>query len=196
MGNTKNFLENYECKGNTLKIVKFPHTVLAQKAQEVTVFDDSLVELCRDMLFTMYHAPGVGLAAPQVGKSIRLFVMDAEFEREKVIMPDDSEVYRLSNFHPQVLINPILKDMEGSIIGQEGCLSVPGIQEDVERYEKLTVEYQDMFGEHHVMEASEYLAIVIQHEYDHLDGLVFLDRLNFFKKKMLKKQLMKKGKKA
>ena len=190
-----NFLDNYELSGNKLPIFTYPAPVLKKVATPVTEFNDELRTLVKDMLFTMYHAPGIGLAAPQVGVSQRFFVLDIWFERDKVTLADGTEEYRLSDFKPMVFINPVFKNKTGEIIHEEGCLSVPGVYEDVKRAEFVTVEYQDMFGNHHTLEADELLSVCLQHENDHLDGIVFIDRLSFLKKQLIEKKFLKKQKK-
>ncbi len=191
----ENFLENYKLEGNILPIFKYPAPVLKQVAKPVTEFNDELRTLIKDMLYTMYNAPGIGLAAPQVGHSIRLFVLDIWFDREEVTRPNGKTDYELSNFDPMVFINPVFKNKEGSIIHEEGCLSVPGVYEDVKRAEKVTVEYQDMYGNHLSLDADELFAICLQHENDHLDGIVFIERLSPLKKQLVEKKFLKSQKK-
>lgn len=191
----KNFLENYTLEGELLPIFTYPAPVLKQVAKPVTEFNDELQALVKNMLFTMYHAPGIGLAAPQVGVSLRFFVLDIWFDREKVTLADGSEEYRLSEFNPMVFCNPVFKNKKGEIIHEEGCLSVPGIYEDVKRAEFVTVEYQDMFGNHQTLEADELLSVCLQHENDHLDGIVFIERLSMLKRQLLEKKFLKAQKK-
>lgn len=186
-----NFLENYKLEGEKLNIFTYPAPILKKIAKPVTEFDAELHLLVKNMLFTMYHAPGIGLAAPQVGASIRMFVLDIWYDREKFTLADGSEEYRLSEFAPMVFINPVFKNKSGEIIHEEGCLSVPGIYEDVKRAELVTIEFQDMFGEHHELEADELLSVCLQHENDHLDGIVFIERLSFLKKQLLEKKFLK-----
>jgi peptide deformylase len=187
----KNFLENYQLEGKKLAIHTYPAPILKQIAKPVTEFNSELHELVKNMLFTMYNAPGIGLAAPQVGASIRMFVLDIWFDREKVTLADGSVEYRLSEFAPMVFCNPIFKNKSGEVIHEEGCLSVPGIYEDVKRSEFVTVEFQDMFGEQLTIEADELLSVCLQHENDHLDGIVFIERLSFLKKNLLEKKFLK-----
>lgn len=187
-------LENYELSGTLLNIHTYPDPVLTKIAQKVEKFDEELKTLCLNMLYTMYHAPGIGLAAPQVGISQRIFVIDVEYDREET--SEDSGEYTLSNFKPLIFINPIIKDSSGEKTYQEGCLSLPGVYEDVKRFDEITVEYQDTDGNTHEISATELLCICIQHENDHLEGIVFLDRLsplkkNFFKKKLIKAKKQK-----
>ncbi len=177
--------------GELLPIHTYPDPILAQVAKPVTRFDQGLEKLVRDMLFTMYHAPGVGLAAPQVGLSIRLFVIDVDFEREEITRPDGSEEMEFSGLRPMVFINPKITRKEGEAIGKEGCLSVPDVYEEIKRAEKVFVEYQDLKGNPCSLEADELLAICLQHENDHLDGVVLIDRLSPLKKKFFKNKLIK-----
>ena len=189
-----NFLENYELVGTKLPIFTYPAPILKKVAAPVTEFNDELRALIKDMLFTMYHAPGIGLAAPQVGVSQRLFVMDIGFEREKITLPDGSTEFRYSDFQPMAIINPVFKNKTGEIIHEEGCLSVPGVYEDVKRAEFVTVDYQDMFGNPQSLDADELLSVCLQHENDHLDGIVFIERLSFLKKQLIEKKFLKKQK--
>ena len=191
-----NFLENYVLQGKILAIEKYPSPILKKVAKPVTEFNNELHELIKNMLFTMYNAPGIGLAAPQVGHSIRMFVLDIWYDREKVTLADGSEEYRLSEFAPMVFINPIFKSKSGEIIHEEGCLSVPGVYEDVKRAEFVTVEFQDIYGEFHEIEADELLSVCLQHENDHLDGVVFIERLSFLKKQLLEKKFLKQKQKS
>jgi peptide deformylase len=186
-----NFLENYKLEGEILSIHTYPAPVLKQIAKQVTQFNEEFHTIVKNMLFTMYHAPGIGLAAPQVGVSLRFFVLDIWYDREKVTLADGTIEYRLSEFAPMVFCNPTFKNKSGEIIHEEGCLSVPGIFEDVKRSEFLTVEYQDIFGKHHELEADELLSVCLQHENDHLDGIIFLERLSLLKKNLIEKKLLK-----
>lgn len=187
---------NQEQKGELLNIHTYPDPVLVKKAIPVTDFNQELKTLCENMLFTMYQAPGIGLAAPQVGQSIRLFVLDIDYKREPVVLADGSEDHKLSDFNPKVFINPVLKNGAGEIIYQEGCLSVPGVYEDVTRLETITIEYQDTEGKHHSLNAEGLMAICIQHEFDHLEGIVFIEKLSPFKKNFIKKKLIKNKQKS
>ncbi len=180
--------------GEKLKIFTYPAPVLKQIAGPVTAFDEELKTLCLNMLHTMYHAPGIGLAAPQIGKSLRLFVMDIDFEREEITNARGEETYEYSALNPMVFINPILTNPVGTKNYEEGCLSVPGIYEEVKRAESITVNYQDWFGNHHQLEANDLLSVCLQHENDHLDGIVFLERLSLLKKNLLTKKFLKQKK--
>lgn len=184
-------LENYELRGEKLQIYTYPEPVLSKKAIEVTEFTPQLEKLVEDMLFTMYHAPGIGLAAPQVGESIRLFVLDVDYDRETVTNADGKDEIRMSGFNPMVFINPIITGTAGTTTYEEGCLSLPGIYEEVKRHKEVHVKFQDLKGNFHEMTFDDMLAICIQHENDHLEGIVFIERLSNLKKNFYKKKLAK-----
>lgn len=139
----------------TIAVVGNP--LLREKAATVNKFDKKLGYLLRDMAETMYKADGVGIAAPQVNVSKRLVVID----------PGDG----LREF-----VNPVLSNLQGSAVNIEGCLSVPTYEGEVERATNVTVSYQDRKGQEHVLEAEGLLAIALQHEVDHLDGILFIDK--------------------
>lgn len=187
-------LENYQLGGELLPIHTYPDPVLTTVAEDVNEFNQELKDLCINMLYTMYQAPGIGLAGPQIGISKRIFVIDVDYDREET--EEDSGEYLLSNFNPRIFINPIIRDKEGEISYQEGCLSLPGIYEDVKRFENIVVDYKDTNGNAQTIEASDLLSICIQHENDHLDGIVFIDRLSNLKKSFFKKKLIKAKKQA
>lgn len=186
-------LENYQLVGEELRIHTYPDPVLSQKAVPVTEFNQELKDLVKDMLFTMYHAPGIGLAAPQIGKSIRVFVLDVDYDREVITNAEGKEEVRMSGFGPMVFINPVITGTAGTTTFEEGCLSVPGVYEEVKRHKAIHVKYHDLDGKECEIEADDMLSICIQHENDHLDGIVFIERLsnlkkNFYKKKMVKEK--------
>jgi len=185
------YLTDYTLKGTYLDILVYPNPILRQIAEPVESFDSELEELCMNMLFTMYKTPGIGLAAPQVGVSQRVIVMDVNYSREKSQTNDD---YIYSNFQPLIFINPVFKDKEGTQIYKEGCLSLPGVFEDIERAKSVTIEYQDLTGAQKILQADELLSICIQHEHDHLEGKVFLDYLSKLKHSFYQKKLMKEKK--
>ncbi len=160
-----------------LPILTFPNPVLRQKAINVTSFDEDLQNTINDMIETMYDAPGVGLAAPQVGKSIRLIVVDiSKEEGEKKSM---------------VMINPEITEKEGSQVDEEGCLSLIDLTASVKRNKKITVSYQDAEGNPQEISTEDRFAIVLQHEIDHLDGILFLDHLSTLKRALYKKKIKK-----
>lgn len=153
--------------------------VLRREASEIDAFDDSLQGLVRDMFETMYHAEGVGLAGPQVGISSRILVIDSRNE-------DDPPAGRFA------LVNPrIVEASRATERGTEGCLSIPGVDELVERALVVVVEAQDPSGAPVRIEAEGFLARVLQHEIDHLDGVLFIDRLSPLKREFLLKRYRK-----
>ncbi len=159
------------------EILKYPNPVLRKKADKVTEFDESLQELVADMTETMYDAPGVGLAAPQIGVSLQLVIMDVTEHEE------DAELI--------VLINPEISEGEGSAVEEEGCLSVVDLTAKVKRFTKIRVKAQDMEGNHLDFIAEDWYARVIQHETDHLNGTLFIDHLSSLKRSMYKKKRKK-----
>lgn len=165
-------------------IVAFGDPVLKAKGKEIPQDFPDLPKLIDDMFETMYNAHGVGLAAPQIGKSIRLFVIDsAPFE-------EDEEKKKVSV--KKAFINPqIIKEEGDEWAFEEGCLSIPGIREDVYRHERLTIRYQDLEWQEHEEVFDGIVARVIQHEYDHIEGILFTDHLSGLKKRLLKGKLTK-----
>lgn len=159
------------------EILKYPHPILRQKAAPVTVFDDALQELIADMAETMYAAPGVGLAAPQIGVSQQLVVMDITAKEE------EPELI--------VLINPELADGQGAEIEEEGCLSVVDLTAKVKRFTSIRVKARDAQGNPLDFVADEWFARVIQHEVDHLNGTLFIDHLSSLKRALYKKKRKK-----
>lgn len=166
-----------------LEILTYPDPRLAQVSKPVTDFGPELKKLCDDMLETMYDAPGVGLAAPQVNVLKQIVVIDIDYESSE----DEPPV--LSNKNPRIFVNPKIVKREGEQICKEGCLSIPGEYEEVVRAEKVWVEYQDVNGKPQTLEADGYLAVAVQHELDHLDGRLFIDRLSLMKSKSIKKRI-------
>ena len=158
-----------------LKILEFPDPRLRTKAAPVEAVDDALRTLIGDMFETMYDAPGIGLAATQVDVHKRLLVTD--------VSSDKSE--------PHVLINPEIIEKDGVTVTDEGCLSVPGYYESVERAEHIRVKFLDRNGDAVEMEAEGLLAVCIQHEMDHLDGKLFVDYLSEAKRQRIRKKLEK-----
>lgn len=158
-----------------LKILEFPDPRLRTKATPVAAVDDALRALIADMLETMYGAPGIGLAATQVDVHKRLLVADVSTDRSE----------------PYVLINPRILEKDGVITTDEGCLSVPGYYEEVQRAEHIRVTFLDRDGVEIEMEAEGLLAVCIQHEIDHLDGKLFVDYLSEAKRLRIRKKLVK-----
>ena len=185
-------------EGEILEVLTYPAPILKKVAEPITTFNEDLRTLATNMLYTMYNAPGIGLAAPQVGHSIQLLCVDTNFKRVRVTDANGQERFDFEELQPLVLINPKIVKATGEIIYQEGCLSFPGIFEDVKRSEKITVEYQDLEGDMKTLETEGVSAICIQHELDHLKGIVFLERLSLLKRNLLLKKFKKnkvKGKK-
>ena len=168
-----------------LEILTFPDPRLAQKSEPVLEFGKKLKKICDDMLETMYEAPGIGLAAPQVNIHKQIVVIDIDYESTE----DEPPI--LTDKNPRIFINAKITQKDGKMLYKEGCLSVPGEYEEVERAERITVMYQDIDGKPHSLEAEGLLAVAIQHELDHLEGRLFLDRLSFVKRKSIKRKILK-----
>lgn len=159
-----------------LTVLKYPNPALHKKAQLIDTFDDTLGQLVSDMIETMYAEDGIGLAATQVAETKSLVVIDTSSEKDT----------------PLVLINAQIVDRFGSQLVEEACLSVPDVSEEVERAEVVHVKAQDQNGKSFELEASELLAVCIQHELDHLDGMLFIQRLS----RMKQSRILKKTKKT
>ena len=171
-----------------LPIRAYGDPVLKREADEIEEGSD-MQELIANMYETMYEASGVGLAAPQIGKSIRLFIVDGSPFAEDDEEVDDPKAAGLENFK-KVFINPIIEEETGEKWGfNEGCLSIPSIREEVFRQENLVISYFDENWELKEESYSGYAARIIQHEYDHLDGVLFTDKLSPLKKRLLTKKL-------
>jgi peptide deformylase len=156
-------------------ILQYPDPCLKQRGQRVPVVDDDIRRLVDDMAETMYAAPGVGLAANQIGVLLRVFVIDIAAEDE----PSDLRVF----------INPEIVETAGTQTWEEGCLSFPGVTEDIRRAERVTVRALDRDGKPFELEADGLLAVAIQHENDHLDGVVMLDKLSAVRRRLLGRKL-------
>ena len=158
-----------------LPILHYPDERLRLKAKPIATVDEPLRALIDDMFETMYAAPGIGLAAPQVDRSVRLMVIDVSDEKNQ----------------PLVFINPEILRTEGRAKGEEGCLSVPSTYEKVERAERVVVRALDRDGKAFELEADDLLAVCIQHEIDHLDGKLFVDYLSSLKRIRIQKKMEK-----
>ncbi len=159
-------------------ILEFPDPRLRARAQPVVRFDAQLGALVDDMFETMYAAPGIGLAATQIDVQLRLLVIDISEERNE----------------PLVFINPEILQREGVAVSEEGCLSVPGIYDDVQRAAKVRVRAQDRNGEVFERDYEGTLAVCVQHEMDHIDGKLFVDYLSDLKRERIRKKLEKERK--
>ena len=160
-----------------LHICTYPEEILRQRAEPITEIDEEVVKLVDHMTETMYSAPGIGLAATQVGVAKQVLVVDIAPRRP------ESELI--------VLINPEIVAAEGEVIFEEGCLSVPDYQAEVKRHEKITVRGLNLKGEEVEIEAEGLLAVVLQHEIDHLNGKLFIDRLSKLKRDLYKRKVRK-----
>jgi peptide deformylase len=161
-------------------ILSYPDKRLREHGKPVEKFDAELHRLIDDMAETMYAAPGVGLAAPQIGVSKRLFIVDVATEEDE---PSDLRVF----------INPEIVAAEGKTTFNEGCLSFPGIREDIDRAERIKVRALDKNGIPFELEAEGLLAIAIQHENDHLDGTLMIDRLSVLRRRMVHRAMTKRA---
>jgi len=163
-------------------VLKFPDPLLKQVSEPIAEITDEIRELARDMCDVMYDEPGIGLAAPQIGASVRLFVMDTDWTEDG------------NDRNPGIFINPEIVAREGKIVWEEGCLSVPDFTADVERSARVTLRAMDLEGQEVKLDLEELPAVCAQHELDHLDGVLFIDRISRLKRglyvKRRKKQLL------
>ncbi len=183
-----------------LKIYTFPDAVLAKKALPIERVGKDYFKIADNMLETMYEAPGIGLAANQVGLLERIIVVDTDYDS---VDPEDlkpgetvpeGEVINgqiVSGKNPLILINPEIIYREGKSTMKEACLSVPDYSAEVQRAEKIKVQYQDIDGLVKTLSAEGLLSVCLQHEMDHLEGTLFIDRLSQLKKEFAKKKLLK-----
>jgi peptide deformylase len=163
--------------GKIHEVVKWPDPVLAKVGEPVTVFDAKLKKLVDEMFDSMYAAQGIGLAAPQISISKRICVIDVSFKKN----PEEKIV----------LINPEIVERKGKQVEEEGCLSLPEIREKVQRAEWVKARAQDVNGDWIEVEGDELLARAIQHEIDHLDGVLFIDRLSRLKRDLVIRKIKK-----
>ena len=171
-----------------LPIVAYGDPVLRKVAVAIDAAYPDLEKLIANMKETMYNASGVGLAAPQIGKAIRLFLIDASpFSEDDDLSEEERTLLKSFN---RVFINPKILEEEGEEwIFNEGCLSIPDVREDVSRQPKITIEYQDENFMIHTETLEGLAARVFQHEYDHIEGILFTDKLSTLKKRIIKKKL-------
>ena len=163
-----------------LKIYTFPEPILRRKTLVVTVFNQELAVTAESMLETMYVSSGIGLAAIQTGILKRIIVIDLKSGEEDVSLRE-----------PHVFINPEIVKQSGTTVSEEGCLSVIEFRGEIQRAEKIIVEYQDVNGKTQEKVAEGMMSICLQHEIDHLNGVLFIDHLPLLKQKMVKKRLTK-----
>ena len=161
------------------EVLQFPDSRLKQKSRTIEHVSEEHRQLAQDMCEVMYDEPGIGLAAPQVGESIRLFVIDTEWGEEG------------AERCPQVMINPEFIAQEGKVVWEEACLSVPDYSADVERHARVTIRALDLEGKEIVEEADGLRAVCLQHEFDHLDGTLFIDRISRLKRSLYVKKRKK-----
>ena len=159
------------------EIVKYPDSGLRKMCAPVVNFDGELRQLAKDMMETLYAAPGIGLAAPQIGVNKRLILVDLTVGSEQG--------------HLYIAVNPQILEASGSQYGEEGCLSVPDIAESVTRPNRVVIRAQDLDGKHWELVAEELLARCFCHEMDHLDGVLFIDKLSPLKRNLVKRKLRK-----
>lgn len=165
-------------------IVVYPDKRLKLVSKEVEVFDETLHTLLDDMFDTMFSKKGVGLAAIQIGVAQRVLIINLPEEDEDTIKKEET----------LEIINPRFIEMNGKCKNQEGCLSVPGFYEDIERASHVILEYQDRYGKQQRIESDDFLAIALQHEIDHLEGRVFVEKLSILKRKKFEKEWKKRTK--
>jgi peptide deformylase len=167
-------------------IVIYPDKRLKLISKEVTEFDSELHDLLDDMYDTMVSKSGVGLAAIQIGVAKRVLIIN--------LPEDEDEGAQQLKEETLEIINPVFIKKEGSCKHQEGCLSIPRVYEDIERAKHIVLEYQNRHGEKLTIDNNEFLAIALQHEVDHLDGKVFIEKLSFMKRKKFEKEWKKRSK--
>lgn len=160
-------------------ILHYPDKRLREPGKKIEAVTPEIRKLIDDMAETMYAAPGVGLAATQIGEALQLFVIDIAGEEE----PSDLRVF----------VNPEILERSGAVTWQEGCLSFPGVQEDIDRAAKVKVRAQDRDGAWFELEAEGLLAVAIQHEYDHLQGVLMIDKMGPLKKRLTHRKMVKRA---
>jgi peptide deformylase len=168
------------------EVIIYPNKILKQKSKPIEKFDSELHELLDDMYETMVAKNGVGLAAIQIAVPKRVLIINIPIEEQDGAQPKENTLE---------VINPEFIEQSGSSKFQEGCLSVPGFYEDVTRYSKVKLKYQDRFGKEHTIEDDDFLAIALQHEHDHLEGKLFVEKLSILKRKKFEKEWKKRNNK-
>jgi peptide deformylase len=174
-----------------LPIVAYGHPVLRQETEEIEALTPELKKLINDMQKTMYNSRGVGLAAPQIGEAIRLFIVDASpFAEDEAENEEEEKENEFLKDFKRVFINPIIEEESGEEWGfEEGCLSIPGVREEVYRKETVVISYYDQNFELQEETLTGLAARVVQHEYDHIEATLFTDYLSPLKKRLIKRRL-------
>ena len=160
-------------------VLQFPDARLKRRSEEIVDISGAIRELAADMTDVMYDEPGIGLAAPQVGEAVRLIVLDTEWTEEG------------TERAPRVVVNPVIVHREGQVVWNEGCLSVPDFQAEVERSQRVVVRGLDLEGRPYEEDAEDLRAVCFQHEIDHLDGILFIDRISRLKRSLYVKKRKK-----
>ncbi|MGI6394710.1 MAG: peptide deformylase [bacterium] len=173
-----------------LRINTAGDSVLRKKSAPVEQVDEKIKELIANIIETMQAANGLGFAAPQVGVLLRIFVIDKGYI-DHCALSEEEKKKRKEEFNPIIFINPEIVEKAGSTSISEGCLSVPGYQTEVERADEITLKYTDINGKEQTIKASGLYSIAIQHEYDHLEGILFIDRISNLKKGIAVKKVKK-----
>lgn len=177
-----------------LEILKYPDPRLREKSEPVTEFGPELKKLADDMLETMYAENGIGLAAPQVGELKQMLVIDCTpRDRKGRAAREDMTELEAKIVQPLIIINPKIVRKEGKTTFEEGCLSIPSFFDTVERANLIELEYQDITGKTCRLTTDGTLAVVVQHEMDHLAGELFIDRISFIRSNKIKNQIKKHG---
>lgn len=176
---------------SVLDVLVWPHKILETKAEPVTRFDEDLRKFVSDMFETMHASGGIGLAANQVGDLRRVIVIEIPWSGNKYAEQEEKQ----EPWHDKrwVLINPVITSKSGKIKWQEGCLSFPEVYDFVDRAREITVKAFDEHGKEHQFKANDLFAVCIQHEIDHIDGIVFFQRMSRLKADIIKKKMMRRG---
>lgn len=173
-----------------LRITLYDEAILREKGKKITVFDPSLRDLVREMIKTMREANGIGIAAQQVGEALQVCIVDVSECEVDFEFRLDGRVLPLELIMPLVVVNPELELLEGpSSVYEEGCLSFPGIQGDVKRPEAVRLKFQDLEGKSHLLECDGIFGRCVQHEVDHLNGILFIDRMSKKTRKKIEPQV-------
>jgi len=171
------------------EIVVYPDKRLKMISKEIETFDGTLHDLLDDMYETMCAKNGVGLAAIQVGADVRALIINVPLEdKDGDSYGEEHNANDQPKYNTLEMINPVILEKDGCEKFQEGCLSIPGVYEDVERAKHVKVEYFDRHGKKHTIDDDEFLAVAMQHEIDHLDGKVFIEKLSYIRRKKFEKE--------